>query len=285
MVSVENNNFKQIFDVDFSTYHDIDDSYEMNSMHFHDVFEIYLARTNGLKYFVGNIIYPVEKNDLFVFNHLDIHRISVPANTHYDRYVAIFSKNYIEDMSTDTTDLLACFLKRSPQFCHRIHLSDEQAQYLITMFEKSEKNDNPVKYGDDVRRKINLTEILIYINTLYESGHMSAPPVDETEYKRIRLILDFIDRNLDQKLTLECLSKKFYVSKYHLCKIFKGATGFTVNQYIIYRRILKSTELLRQGLSVSKVTEMCGFQNDCHFITTFKKHVGTSPKQYAKRMG
>jgi AraC-like DNA-binding protein len=278
------NDFKQVFDIDFSVSHPIDVSYKMDSLHFHNVFEIYLAQTGGLKYFVDNIIYPVEKNDLFVFNHLDLHRISIPADTQYDRYIVLFSQDYIKDTSTDITDLMMCFLKRSPQFCHRIHLSDEQAQYLISLFRKAEKTIQPFQFGDDVYKKIILAEILIYVNNLYRNNNLPFPLIFETEYNRIKLILSFIDRNLEQKLSLDWLSQHFYISKYHLCKIFKNATGFTIKEYIIYRRILKATELLRKGFLVSQVSEMAGFQNDCHFITTFKKYAGTSPKQYAKRI-
>jgi YesN/AraC family two-component response regulator len=99
----------------------------------------------------------------------------------------------------------------------------------------------------------------------------------------VQLILEYINQHLNECLSLDKLSGVFYLNKYYLSHIFKNSTGFSVNEYIINRRILKSRELLKQNNSVSKVSEMVGFNNYCHFIRTFKKLVGMSPKQYAKK--
>jgi YesN/AraC family two-component response regulator len=64
--------------------------------------------------------------------------------------------------------------------------------------------------------------------------------------------------------------------------IFKKATGFSVNEYIINCRIIKARELLKENLPVSKTGEMVGYCNVSHFIRTFSKLTGLSPKQYAK---
>ncbi len=278
-----NNEFKKVFDTDFSISHHIDDCFVMNTFHFHNVFEIYFAQTDGLKYFVDNRIYPVEKNDLFIFNHLDLHRIDISPGMKYERYIIIFNPSYVRDLCTDTTDLLECFLNRTPGFCHRMHLSDEQAKTYLCLFNKSENFYNTGFYGDDVYRKLTLAEILIYINRLYRSNDYSIPVYNDAKYVRIKPVLAYINENLQQKLSLDHLGHKFYISKYHLCKVFKEVTGFTVNEYTIYRRIIRAAELLRRNIPVSHVSEMTGFQNECHFITTFKKFTGATPKQYAKK--
>jgi AraC-like DNA-binding protein len=280
---MKNNDFKKVLDTDFSISHRVDDSFSMNTFHFHSVFEIYFAQTGGLKYFVDNRIYPVEKNDLFIFNHLDLHRIDISPGMRYDRYYIVFNPNYVKDLCTSSTDLLECFLNRNPNFCHRIHLSQKQAELYMSLFKKAQKHYNSRLYGDDVYRKLALTEVLIFINRLYRDNDCSIPGCNDTKYTRIKPVLSHINENLQQKLSLDRLANRFYISKYHLCKIFKEVTGFTVNEYIIYRRIILASELLRRNLPVSNVSEMTGFQNDCHFITTFKKFAGITPKQYAKK--
>ncbi|HHY25043.1 MAG TPA: AraC family transcriptional regulator [Clostridiaceae bacterium] len=277
----KHNDFKKIPDTDFATLHHIDDSYTMDTLHFHNVFEIYFAYTGGLKYFVDNRIYPVEKNDLFIFNHLDLHRIGIPSGVRYERFIIIFNPDYIQNMCTDTTDLLECFVNRGPNFCHRLPLSSQQAETYMSMFKRAQSHMKTNLYGDDVYKKIVLAKILVFVNKLYRDNQYSIPVRYDAEYAKIKPILNYINENIHQKLSLDHLGNHFYISKFHLCKIFKEVTGFTVNEYIVYRRIIKATELLRKNFLVSQVSEMVGFKNNCHFITTFKKILGITPKQYA----
>ena len=272
-----------VLDTDFSLSHSVDDSYVMDSLHFHDVLEIYFAKTGGLKYFVNNRVYPVEQNDLFVFNHLDLHRIDVPQGVRYERYILTFSRKYIHGYSTDNTDLLKCFLEREPSFSHKLHLSEEEARAYLLLFERAKAHRDHAGYGEDVYQKLCLAEILIFVNRLYRSADGSSAMHSDAEYLKIKPVINYINDHLDEKIRLDTLAKEFYINKYHLCKIFKSATGFTINEYMIYRRIIRASELLRKGEAVTRVAELTGFQIDSHFITTFKKIVGVSPKQYAKR--
>jgi AraC-like DNA-binding protein len=283
MIMKTDKDFKKIFDTDFSLSHHIDDSYSMDTFHFHNVFEIYFACTGGLKYFVENRIYPVEKNDLFVFNHFDLHRIGIAPGIRYERSIIIFNPDYISSLSTDSTDLLECFLNRKPNFSHRLHLTNEQADAYSALFQKAQQLFHTDEYGADIRKKIALAEILLFINLLYREIPNPAPSQIDAGYSKVKPILGYINENIHCKLSLDDLANRFYINKYYLCKVFKETTGFTVNEYITYRRMIRAAELLRKSLSVSQAAEMTGFQNDSHFITTFKKYVGITPKQYSMK--
>ena len=253
----------------------------MERYHFHNVFEIYFTNVGGVKYFVDGGVYQVEKNDLFVFNNADLHRIVVPSGLIYDRYIAVFSPDYIRGMNTDNTNLLECFVDRKADFCHRISLTTEQAGEFLSLLRAAGRYESSESYGFDICRKIMLAEILIFVNRLYRSAALAPSFHAGSEYAQIKPVLDHINKNLTSALTLEEIANRFFISKYHLCKLFKKATGFTVNEYIISRRILRACDLLRKNLPVSAVCELAGFRNDCYFITTFKKMVGVTPKQYA----
>lgn len=271
-----------IMNTNFSATHQIDDSYVMNTLHFHNVFEIYLARTGGLHFFVNNRIYPVEINDLFVFNHTDLHRISIAPDTHYDRYLIVFDPEYAADMCTSSTDLLECFSKRTPWFSHRAHLSNMQAEQFISLHSKAANHIGKTQYGDDILAKLALAEILIFVNCMHRENNTPSQECPDAAYVKIKPVLSYILENLHEKLTLDQLAHRFYINKYYLCKLFKAVTGFSFNEYITYNRIILASELLRKNLPVSQVSEMAGFQNYCHFITTFRKIAGISPKQFAK---
>jgi AraC-like DNA-binding protein len=125
--------------------------------------------------------------------------------------------------------------------------------------------------------------MLIKVNDCYRNYESCEIVKPDRDYKRIKQIIQYIHKNLASELSLDTISGKFFLSKYHLGYLFKKVTGFTVNEYIISRRIMRSKELLKNNLPVSQVGEMVGYNNNSHFIRTFKKLVGVSPKQYTKR--
>lgn len=251
--------------------------------HFHDVFEIYFAMTDGVTFFVDDKIYPVKKGDLFIFNDRDLHKAFVPPGTSYMRYTLTFKPEYILNYCTQDTDLLDCFINREQDFSHRLSLDQKQSDMLVAMFDKAKYYRTVETYGADVHRKMALAEILLYTNTLYQSNRQLPSHKNVQEYERIRDIIRYIRQNTEEKLSLDFISKNFFISKSHLGYLFKNATGFSVNEYIIHHRILKARELLKKGFSVTKVAEMIGYKNDSHFIRTFKNLVGIPPKQYMKR--
>ncbi len=277
-----NNSFQKVWDTDFSLSCQTDSAYIMDAFHFHNVFEIYFAQTSGLRYFVDNRVYPVEVNDLFLFNHLDLHRISVPEGVQYKRVIITFQPDFVRSLSTDNTDLLGCFLDRPADFSHRASLSDEQALAFTSLVEKAQTSFGSDTFGADVQRKLDLVEMLIFVNRLYGNNHPFVSSRPDRKFDKVKPILAHINNNLARPPSLDQLADHFYISKYHLCKIFKEVTGFTVNEYTLLRRIIKASELLRRNLTISQIAERTGFLNNSHFITTFKKLVGVSPKQYAK---
>lgn len=269
----------QNFIVKFST----DENWKMSNYHFHDMYEIYYSLTNNINFFVNDVIYHVKKGTVFVFNDMDIHRSISVDKLPYSRYVIQFNPEYIKGLCTSETNLLDCFINRGPQFNHSICLTLEQMQKFDTLINRCKFYIKNKIYGWEIYQKIAFTEILLFINSLYRNSIQYCPVRNNTEFQKILPILQHIQLNISGNLSLDSLSKKFYINKYYLINLFKKATGFTTTEYIIKFRITKARELLKSGLSVQKVGEMVGFNNNSHFIRTFKKIVGQPPKQYSKK--
>ena len=56
----------------------------------------------------------------------------------------------------------------------------------------------------------------------------------------------------------------------------------TPNEYIIMTRVMKARSYLTEGIPVLKICELVGYSDESHFIRTFKKIMGITPKQYSK---
>lgn len=94
---------------------------------------------------------------------------------------------------------------------------------------------------------------------------------------------NFIDNNFDKKLNLDLLSNIRFISKYHLLRLFKRYYGLTPRQYLINKRIEKSKEHLRNGMTVTETCFIVGFESLGSFSKLFKTKTGKSPGEYQKR--
>lgn len=65
-------------------------------------------------------------------------------------------------------------------------------------------------------------------------------------------VQNYIDNNYDTDLNLNLLSRLRFISKFHLLRLFKKHYGLTPKQYLIDKRIEKSKEQLKNGMSVTE---------------------------------
>ena len=99
----------------------------------------------------------------------------------------------------------------------------------------------------------------------------------------VKKILDYINKNYNKKISLELLSKEFYVSVSYLCVIIKKITGKTFVDYLTGIRMEKAKEMLRDSdFSIIKVAEQVGYVDYFYFSKLFKKYEGITPYQYKK---
>lgn len=96
----------------------------------------------------------------------------------------------------------------------------------------------------------------------------------------ISQIRDFIEAQPEDTITLDELSDKIFVSKYHLIREFKKTIGLSPHRFQIQNRIRKSQHLLQNGATITDVAIAMGFYDQSHFIKYFKKIVGITPTEY-----
>lgn len=273
---------KDPYNPDFFIAHSITYADKTKAAHYHDSFEIYFALSDGYRFVVNDKVYPLEKGDLFVFNHADIHHTIITYEKPREIYVVHFMPQYIRDLSSPQTNLLQCFTERGPDFSHRVHLDPNEAQDLITLFDKAIYYYENKVYGQDIYQKVLLVEILLLVNSFYRHSEITNHQKQTYEFGKISPILDYINIHFNEDISLGHLAQMFYLNKDYLGNIFKLATGYTVKEYIIARRMMFAKQFLLENEPIPRVMEKVGYTNYSHFMRTFKKHVGVTPKQYLK---
>lgn len=102
------------------------------------------------------------------------------------------------------------------------------------------------------------------------------------KYKiRIDQVIQYIESNLSNKISLTEVANVSHFSAYHFHRIFTGIVGETVNDYIVRRRLERAVNLLifKSELSITRVALESGFSSSANFSKAVKLHFGFSPSE------
>lgn len=252
--------------------------------HLHQGCEIFFLIRGDVNYFVDKAVYPLQLGDLIITNEHEIHKPALMTDSLYERVTIEFNPALIALFQTEQLQLLQCFYNRPIGEHNKITLNEQEKTRLTELF---------AKYNDCIKHpcpespvlKLGcLLEILVSIQRSFNRNQenqdrdrgMDLPP-------KLAPILAYLDQHLVEDLSLERLEGLFYISKYHLSRLFKKHTGSTIHEYIVYKRIALAKTLLREGRSVTEASMDAGFNDYSGFLRMFKKKVGVLPKHYAKQ--
>jgi AraC family transcriptional regulator len=113
---------------------------------------------------------------------------------------------------------------------------------------------------------------------------ISASSTGLAPYK-LKEILDYIQVHLSENLSLDTLAAQINLSRCHFAFGFKQSTGTSPHRYVSQQRVEKAKQLLKLNrLPITEVALACGFANQSHLTTVFKKYSGTTPKTYQEQL-
>lgn len=263
----------------FAVAHLYQDEKTMN-IHIHDCYEIFYSISGGKQFLINNKFYDIKPGDLFVINQFESHYLSQIDQTVLERIVLSVHPDYVKTLSTPQTNLDICFTERPKQFSHRISLTKEQQKRYMYFINKITSNSG---YGNDIIEKSAFMELLVLLNSFYYISTQKESTISTYTYNhQVEEMISFINQHIQEPITIEILAKHFYLSDSYICRMFKSATGTTINKYMIARRISIAKSLLASGLNVNDVCEQCGFRDYSNFLKAFTRAVGISPKKYAQ---
>lgn len=247
-------------------------------MHIHDCYELYYSISGGKQFLIDNRFYSIAPGDLFIINQYESHKLTQIDNLVHERIVLSIHPDFVKRLSTEETDLDYCFTHRDGHFQHKVSLNKSQQKRFLYYINKITSAKG---YAHDILERSAFMELLAMINSLSsaneaalsESGHKYSHQVEE--------MLVYINQNIGQPITVEQLAENFFLSESYICRIFKQATGTTINKYITARRISIAKAHLNEGDSVNEAFEKSGFGDYSNFFKAFTKAVGVSPKKYA----
>lgn len=111
----------------------------------------------------------------------------------------------------------------------------------------------------------------------------SSESLNERHNDKMIAVKEFVDIHFHEKITLESLSKEFYMSKYYLAREFKEYYGISIISYAINKRVTKSKELLRfSDMGIEEIARTVGVEDRNYFNKMFQKIEGITPSGFRK---
>lgn len=257
-------------------------------VHTHDFYELYYLNSGAnVAYEVAGRLYRLRPGDVIIINQGDNHKPVLYGNSLYDRILLWISEKHVRELGTRATDLRTCFEKALADGKNLLRMRQEMLGAFTHALGKLEKTYNSLgtsdSFGDDVYLKSFLAEILVQINRAYLDIPDEEVEDEMTTNQLVDSLLAYIDGHLAGELTLDGLAEQFFISKYHLMRVFKKYVGYTIHHYITLKRFLMAEKYLGKGMAATEVFLHCGFQNYSTFQKAFTKHYGITPSQYARK--
>ena len=99
----------------------------------------------------------------------------------------------------------------------------------------------------------------------------------------VRRVCEYIQRRLNQKITLEELAAEAGLKKSYLCTLFKASLGQSIGEYMLEERLRRAEQLLTTtSLRIWEIGERVGIPDPLYFSKVFKRRYGVAPSQFKR---
>ena len=262
---------------DFKMFHLTDQISTEFEFHYHEFHKITIFISGNVQYFIEGKTYSLEPYDIVLVNRNDIHRVQVDSSVPYERIIVYISPGFMEAYRTDHYDLSYCFEKAKKEHSNvlRIHALEKSSLFKVT--NRLERSFSDTEYASDLYRQILFLEFMIHLNRAALKN--KAEFLDASLYNpKIVNLIQYINQHLTDSLTMDDLSARVYLSKYYMMRLFKAETGYTIGNYITYRRLLLARSLILKGVPITQACLSSGFQDYSTFSRAYKAEFQEPPR-------
>lgn len=251
--------------------------------HWHDEWEFIIVSKGTAIISAENIKYQVKQGEGFFINTGILHSAK-PANNDiclfhsivfHPRLVggsidSIFWHKYVNPLLINTS-LKYIYLDGSENWHKKI----------IQVVESAWQNCVNEPFGYEFKVRASLSELIAsLINYHPIVSHKPSEKAIRTN-ERIKIMLQYIQENYYEQITIPILASQAMISESECLRCFKNTIGTPPIQYLKQFRIQKAAELLTlTSYKISKISELCGFQDVSYFVKSFREIKGKTPTEY-----
>ncbi len=244
-------------------------------IHNHPSYELYYYLQGSASFLVNGVEYPLEPHTLLIFPPNEFHGIRVRDDQPYDRYTLHFSA---DTLSLERRAALLRALPRAEKTggtpCLKKNMEGTAMAALLKQL------DMCTAYDAATQERL----LPILLEAMLATVMLASPPQEmQTVEAQISTAqegsITYVNEHFTENITLDDLAERFFLSKHHLNRVFRKATGTTVRDYLISKRVIYVQQLLINGIPATQAASLAGFGDYTAFYRAYTKRFGHAPSQ------
>ena len=260
---------KIIGDVYFRYSSNIITSGEQLDRHCHDGYEILYVVEGSGSYVIEGAEYSIRPRTILFAPPFSYHSLRMESGTIYERCVLQF---FASDLAPASQELLHS-LNKSLDGLGCYYAADALSPSIFSIFERFESAEVLPEKEKREFRKLLTSEIVLLLSV----ATRESIPRDEGELGA--RVIKYLNEHINKDLSLDKLAKRFFVSKYYLCRAFKSHNGISIHGYINQKRVMYAKQLIESGETASVAAYRVGFGDYSAFYRAYVKLIGRSPTE------
>lgn len=260
----------------------------VGKLHKHEFIEVVYVMSGTAVHKVGGREYEVQQGDvLLVDNNVPHAFYEKNSKKPFLAYDLMFMPSFLDEKLLPSTgfnemcealSLYTMFpflrtMKTDFLFCGRGHDLFGETFYKIYAEFCAKENG----YEDILQSYMRILIIKLFRSL----NAVSEEQLSANKKQVVDFVVAYVYENFSQKVTLEDLARRVFLSKDYLNKIFKKATGVSVNVFVQKVRIEEAKKLLRNTeRTVNHIAESCGYTDIKFFYSSFFKLTQMTPGAY-----
>ncbi|MBP3127318.1 AraC family transcriptional regulator [Thalassospira sp. ER-Se-21-Dark] len=241
--------------------------------HSHDYYAFGTVLNGAERFTTRGTNYVAARGQLLMMNPMQVHDGSPASEDGYQYQIMFIDPKVFGDLVTELSPknsglpFFGSCVVNDPE----LHL---QLQGLHRLFRPNDDGSN----GSN--SLLERDSQLLYSAARLALRHADAPPYlyqPGSEDKRVRAVIDYMAAHLDANISLDDLAMITGLSRFHLLRVFRAATGLPPHTYFNHMRLRRAKRLLFDGASIADAAAATGFADQSHLNRHFKAMWGVSP--------
>lgn len=234
-----------------------------------DHYLIHFIKEGQGKFYIHDKVFEIKKNEGFLICPDDITYYEAdelnPWNYIWVGFNGIKATQYLNQIGIN---------KSNPV------IKTDNSEFIINCLEKLWESSQ-INRGREVRM---LGYLYLFLSTLMEESNVAANLNYRDEY--IQKALEYIDMNYSRDIQINNLANYLGLNRSYFSSIFKASLNVSPQKFIIYYKINKACDLIKQydNLSIGDISRSVGYIDQLVFSKTFKKIKGCSPSEYRRKL-